>query len=137
MDKKKFGIIPNVTDRDYYTNSFHVPVYYKISAFKKISLEAPYHALTNAGHISYIELDGDPTQNLDAFEKIVHHMAKSGIGYGSINHPVDRDPVCGFVGVIGDCCPRCGRTEGHAIAPEKIEALRKLYPGMPVFKGVR
>lgn len=137
MDKKKFGIIPGVTDRDYYTNSFHVPVYYKISAFKKLSLEAPYHALTNAGHISYIELDGDPTQNLDAFEKIVHHMAKVGIGYGSINHPVDRDPVCGFVGVIGDCCPRCGRSEGHAISEAKIEELRKKYPGMPAFRGIR
>jgi len=137
MDKKKFGIIPGVTDRDYYTNSFHVPVYYKISAFKKLALEAPYHALTNAGHISYIELDGDPTQNLDAFEKIVRYMAEVGIGYGSINHPVDRDPVCGFVGVIGDVCPRCGRSEGHAISEAKIEELRKLYPGMPVFRGVR
>ncbi len=137
MDKKKFGIIPGVTDRDYYTNSFHVPVYYKISAFKKLSLEAPYHALTNAGHISYVELDGDPTQNLDAFEKIVQHMAKVGIGYGSINHPVDRDPVCGFVGVIGDVCPRCGRSEGHAISPEKLEELRKKFPGMPAFRGIR
>lgn len=137
MDKKKFGIIPGVTDRDYYTNSFHVPVYYKISAFKKLSLEAPYHALTNAGHISYIELDGDPTQNLDAFEKIVKHMAKVGIGYGSINHPVDRDPVCGFVGVIGDVCPRCGRSEGHAISCEKLAELRKKFPGMPAFRGIR
>jgi len=137
MDKKKFGIIPGVTDRDYYTNSFHVPVYYKISAFKKLSLEAPYHALTNAGHISYIELDGDPTQNLEAFEKIVKHMAKVGIGYGSINHPVDRDPVCGFVGVIGDVCPRCGRSEGHAISCEKLEELRKKFPGMPAFRGIR
>jgi anaerobic ribonucleoside-triphosphate reductase len=137
MDKKKFGIIPGVTDRDYYTNSFHVPVYYRISAFKKLSLEAPYHALTNAGHISYIELDGDPTQNLDAFEKIVKHMAKVGIGYGSINHPVDRDPVCGFVGVIGDVCPRCGRSEGHAISCEKLAELRKKFPGMPAFRGIR
>ncbi|MCQ2102435.1 MAG: anaerobic ribonucleoside triphosphate reductase [Fibrobacter sp.] len=137
MDKKLFGVIPGVTDRDYYTNSFHVPVYYKISAFKKIELEAPYHALTNAGHISYIEMDGDPTQNLDAFEKIVRFMAKSGIGYGSINHPVDRDPVCGFVGVINDVCPRCGRAEGHAIDPQKIEELRKKFPGMPAFLGIR
>lgn len=137
MDKKKFGIIPGVTDRDYYTNSFHVPVYYKISAFKKLSLEAPYHALTNAGHISYIELDGDPTKNLDAFEKIVRYMAQVGIGYGSINHPVDRDPVCGFVGVIGDVCPRCGRSEGHAISKEKIEELRKKFPAMPAFRGIR
>jgi ribonucleoside-triphosphate reductase len=137
MDKKKYGIIPGVTDRDYYTNSFHVPVYYKISAFKKLALEAPYHALTNAGHISYIELDGDPTQNLDAFEKIVRYMAEVGIGYGSINHPVDRDPVCGFVGVIGDTCPRCGRSEGHYISEEKLNELRKKFPGMPAFRGIR
>ncbi|MCF0221404.1 MAG: anaerobic ribonucleoside triphosphate reductase [Fibrobacter sp.] len=137
MDKKKFGVIPGVTDRDYYTNSFHVPVYYRINAFKKISLEAPYHALTNAGHISYVELDGDPSNNLEAFEKIVRHMAQAGIGYGSINHPVDRDPVCGYVGVIGDCCPRCGRSEGHAINETKIAELRKMFPGMPAFLGIR
>ena len=98
IDRKKFGVIPGVTDRDYYTNSFHIPVYYPISAAKKIQLEAPYHALTNAGHISYVELDGDTTQNLEAFEKIVRLMKESGIGYGSINHPVDRDPVCGYNG---------------------------------------
>lgn len=112
MDKKKYGIIEGVTDRDYYTNSFHVPVYYDIGAYDKIKIEAPFHALTNAGHISYIELDGDPTQNVDAFEKIVRCMKESGIGYGSINHPVDRDPVCGYTGIIGDECPQCGRHEG-------------------------
>jgi len=111
MDAKKYGIIKGVTDRDYYTNSFHVPVYYKISAFDKISIEAPYHGLTNAGHISYVELDGDPLKNLSAFEKVVRHMKESGIGYGSINHPVDRDPVCGYTGIIGDVCPKCGRRE--------------------------
>ncbi|MBQ7624170.1 MAG: anaerobic ribonucleoside triphosphate reductase, partial [Clostridia bacterium] len=111
MDKKKFGIIPGVTDREYYTNSFHVPVYYPISAIDKINIEAPYHALTNAGHISYIEMDGDPTQNLEAFERIVHAMHDAGIGYGSINHPVDRDPVCGYTGIIADECPHCHRTE--------------------------
>ncbi len=112
MDKKLFGIIPGVTDREYYTNSFHVPVYYPISAFEKIKIEAPYHELTNAGHISYVELDGDPLNNLSAFEKIVRCMKESGIGYGSINHPVDRDPVCGYTGIIGDTCPKCGRHEG-------------------------
>ncbi len=112
LDKERFGIIPGVTDRDYYTNSFHVPVYYPISAFDKISLEGPYHALTNAGHISYVEMDGDPTRNLEAFERIVRHMHDCGVGYGSINHPVDRDPICGFNGIIGDCCPNCGREEG-------------------------
>ena len=111
IDRKLFGEIPGVTDREYYTNSFHVPVYYNISAVEKIKIEAPYHALTNAGHISYVELDGDTTQNLEAFEKIVRVMKESGIGYGSINHPVDRDPVCGYNGIIGDTCPNCGRSE--------------------------
>ncbi|MBQ2976078.1 MAG: anaerobic ribonucleoside triphosphate reductase [Clostridia bacterium] len=111
MDRERFGVIEGVTDREYYTNSFHVPVHYPISAFDKISIEAPYHALTNAGHISYVEMDGDPTKNLEAFEKIVRHMHHCGIGYGSINHPVDRDPVCGFNGIIGDTCPNCGREE--------------------------
>lgn len=112
MDKKLFGEIKGVTDKDYYTNSFHVPVYYPINAFDKIKIEAPYHELTNAGHISYVELDGDPLNNLSAFEKIVRCMKESGIGYGSINHPVDRDPVCGYTGIIGDTCPKCGRHEG-------------------------
>lgn len=136
MDKKIYGSVPGVTDREYYTNSFHVPVYYKISAFKKIKLEAPYHELTNAGHISYVELDGDPGKNLEAFEKIVLAMNDAGIGYGSINHPVDRDPVCGFVGVIDDVCPRCGRHDGEAIAPERLNELRKLYPSIVKFIGV-
>lgn len=111
LDAKKYGIIEGVTDRDYYTNSFHVPVYYPISAFKKINLEAPYHALTNGGHISYVELDGDPTNNVDAFEKVIRYMKEQGIGYGSINHPVDRDPICGYTGIIGETCPYCGRSE--------------------------
>lgn len=122
IDKEKYGIIPGVTDRDYYTNSFHVPVYYPISAFEKIKIEAPYHELTNAGHISYIEMDGDPVQNVEAFEKVVRCMKESGIGYGSINHPVDRDPVCGFTGIIGDTCPQCRRTEGD-IPFERIRRI--------------
>jgi ribonucleoside-triphosphate reductase len=112
LDRKLFGSIPGVTDRDYYTNSFHIPVYFPIGAFKKIELEAPYHALTNAGHISYIELDGDASKNSAAFEKIVRAMKEAGVGYGSINHPLDRDPVCGYRGIIGETCPKCGRTEG-------------------------
>ena len=126
MDKKRYGIIAGVTDRDYYTNSFHVPVYYNISAFDKIKIEAPYHALTNAGHISYIELDGDPTQNITAFEKIIRCMKEQGIGYGAINHPVDRDPVCGYTGIIGDKCPLCGRTEAEHKKPvhERIKRIR-------------
>lgn len=111
MDKERYGIIEGVTDRDYYTNSFHIPVYYNISAFDKIKLEAPYHALTNGGHISYVELDGDPCKNLDAFEKVVRCMKESGIGYGSINHPVDRDPICGYTGIIDNECPLCHRKE--------------------------
>ena len=109
MDKRLYGEIEGVTDRDYYTNSFHIPVYFPITAARKIELEAPYHALTNAGHISYVEMDGDATRNLEAFEAIIRHMKECGIGYGSINHPIDRDPVCGFNGIIGDVCPCCGR----------------------------
>ena len=123
IDKEKYGIIEGVTDRDYYTNSFHVPVYYPISAFKKIKIEAPYHALTNAGHISYVELDGDPSQNLDAFEKVVRCMKESGIGYGSINHPVDRDPCCGYNGIIGDTCPKCGRHEDEGVHFQRIRRI--------------
>ena len=135
MDKKRYGLIPGVTDKDYYTNSFHIPVYYNISAYEKIRKEAPYHALTNAGHISYVELDGDTANNLEAFESIVRCMHDCGIGYGSINHPVDRDPICGYVGVIGEICPRCGRREGEAVSPERIKELRKLYPGTFTYCG--
>ncbi|WP_037343517.1 anaerobic ribonucleoside triphosphate reductase [Ruminococcus sp. FC2018] len=126
MDKERFGIIKGVTDREYYTNSFHIPVYFHINAFEKLKLEAPYHALTNAGHISYIELDGDPLNNLTAFEKVVRYMKEVGIGYGSINHPVDRDPVCGYTGIIGDRCPKCGRTEAehHRVSHERIQRLK-------------
>ena len=124
IDKKKFGIIPGVTDRDYYTNSFHVPVYHEISAFDKIRLEAPYHQLTNGGHISYIELDGDPLKNLEAFEKVVRFMKEEGIGYGSINHPVDRDPCCGYTGIIDNECPQCGRKEGEGdVGFERIRRI--------------
>ena len=124
MDRARYGSIAGVTDRDYYTNGFHVPVYYDISAFDKIEIEAPYHALTNAGHISYVELDGDPSENLEAFEAVIRHMKDSGIGYGSVNHPVDRDPVCGYNGIIGDVCPKCGRTEEeHGMAFERIRRI--------------
>ncbi len=124
-DQKRFGEIKGITDREYYTNSFHVPVYHKIDAFSKIKLEAPYHALTNAGHISYIELDGDPLQNLEAFEQVIRCMKESGIGYGSINHPVDRDSICGYTGIIGDICPRCGRREEeHAVDKERVKRIK-------------
>ncbi len=123
IDKAIYGKIKGVTDRPYYTNSFHVPVYYNISISKKIKTEAPYHALTNAGHISYIELDGDTTENVEAFESVIRMMKEAGIGYGAINHPVDRDPVCGYVGVIKDVCPGCGRREGDPIPAELLKTL--------------
>ena len=124
MDKKRFGVIPGVTDRDYYTNSFHVPVHYKIGAIEKIRKEAPYHALTNGGHITYVELDGDMARNTKAFESIIRAMHDAGIGYGSVNHPVDRDPVCGYNGVIGDVCPKCGRRESDELI--KFERIRRI-----------
>jgi ribonucleoside-triphosphate reductase len=135
MDKEFYGEIEGVTDKDYYTNSFHVPVYFPISAARKIELEAPYHALTNAGHISYVEMDGDPTKNLEAFEAIIRHMKECGIGYGSINHPVDRDPVCGYNGIIGDVCPHCGRRhtwkEIEKIARPKGDELENVKEDIP------
>jgi len=121
IDKAVYGKIKGVTDRNYYTNSFHVPVHYNISIVDKIKKEAPYHALTNAGHISYIELDGDTTENLEAFEKIVRLMKENNMGYAAINHPVDRDPVCGYVGVIGDVCPGCGRRAFEGVSVDKIK----------------
>lgn len=124
IDRKRFGSIEGVNDRDYYTNSFHVPVYYNIGAFQKIQKEAPYHNLTNGGHISYVELDGDPVKNLEAFEKVIRCMKESGIGYGSVNHPIDRDPICGYSGVIKGECPHCGRMEG-AEQP-KFERIRRI-----------
>ncbi|MEG2080750.1 MAG: anaerobic ribonucleoside triphosphate reductase [Oscillospiraceae bacterium] len=124
MDKEKYGVIPGVTDRKYYTNSFHVPVYYPISAFEKIKIEGPYHELTNGGHISYVEMDGDPLQNLDAFEAVIRCMHDNGIGYGSVNHPIDRDPVCGYTGIIGDTCPRCGRREGEGVKKSVLNKLK-------------
>ena len=124
IDRKKYGIIPGVTDRDYYTNGFHIPVYFPVSAYEKIQIEAPYHALTNAGHITYVELDGDPNKNLQAFEQVIRTMKESGIGYGSVNHPVDRDPVCGYNGIIDDECPGCGRKEKDG--PYKFERIRRI-----------
>ena len=113
--KKEFGVIPEITDRDYFTNSFHVPVYYKIRAFEKIAIEAPYHALCNAGAISYIELDGDPSKNVKAFMRIVRGMVDADMGYVAINHPVDRDPICGYTGIIENECPHCHRKEKELV----------------------
>ena len=122
--KKKFGEFPGITDRAYFTNSFHVPVYYPIKAIDKIKLEAPYHELCNAGHISYIEMDGDPTKNVKAFEALVRAMHDNNMGYFSINHPVDRDPVCGYTGIIENECPHCHRKENTSV--NSIEHVRRV-----------
>lgn len=123
LDKKRYGNMEGITDRDYYTNSFHIPVHFPITAHEKIRLEAPYHAMTNAGHITYVELDGDAAQNVEALEHVLSTMREAGIGYGSVNHPVDRDPVCGFTGVINDECPRCGRKE---TADRPFQRIRRI-----------
>ena len=112
--RKKYGVIDGVTDKEYFTNSFHVMPGYKIRAIDKIRIEAPYHAKCDAGSISYIEMDGDPLKNLEAFEKIVRAMHDNDMGYFSVNHAVDRDPVCGYTGLIDNECPHCHRIEsGH------------------------
>ena len=112
--QKKFGKVPGVCDREYLTNSSHLPVYFKTSFKHKVDIEAPYHSLENAGHIAYIELDGDPSLNVKAFEQVVRYMHDKNMGYYSINHSVDRDPVCGYTGIIAAECPHCHRREdGH------------------------
>ena len=123
LDRRRYGELPGITDRQYYTNSFHVPVYYELTAYQKIHLEAPYHALANGGHITYVEMDGDPLNNLSAFEKIIRCMHDTGIGYGSVNHPVDRDPACGYTGIIKDSCPKCGRPDGMDAGFERIRRI--------------
>lgn len=123
IDRNKFGSIEGVTNHEYYTNSFHVPVYYNLNAFEKIDIEAPYHTLTNGGHISYVELDGDASNNVLALEQVVKYMKEKEIGYGSINHAVDHDPVCGFVGIINEECPKCGRTEEDGIKFNRIRRI--------------
>lgn len=123
LDREKYGIIDGVTDREYYTNSFHVPVWYEISAYKKLAIEAPYHELCNAGSISYIELNGNCMKNISALQDIVLYMKSLNMNYCSINHPVDRCPVCGYQGIINDTCPKCGRHEGEGVSVEKLKAL--------------
>ena len=107
MDRRKYGKIPGVTDRDYYVNSFHVDVKEPISIVEKIRREAPFHAITGGGHITYVELDGEAQKNVRAIAKIVKVMHDENIGYGSINHPVDTCHNCGYKGVIFDKCPVC------------------------------
>ena len=125
MDRELYGVINGVTDKEFYTNSYHIPVNFKITAFNKIRIEAPYHALCNGGHITYIEMDGDPLQNLEAFKSVVQAMKQMNIGYGAINHPVDRCPICNYTGVIGDECPRCGVKEDQELTEEEIANIRK------------
>ena len=109
-DKKKYGIIPGVTDKDYYTNSNHVPVYYKCSALHKAQIEAPYHSLTGGGHIFYVEIDGDATHNPEAVMNIVDMMDRFNIGYGSVNHTRNRCMDCGYENAEKEMneCPNCG-----------------------------
>jgi len=107
MDRRKFGKIAGVTDKDYYVNSFHIDVKESISIVEKIKKEAPFHAITRGGHITYVELDGEAQKNVKAITKIVKVMHDEGIGYGSINHPVDTCNACGYKGVIYDKCPVC------------------------------
>ncbi|MCL6571172.1 MAG: anaerobic ribonucleoside triphosphate reductase [Bacillus sp. (in: Bacteria)] len=121
LTRKKHGIIKGVTDREYFTNSFHVPVYYPITAIEKIKIEAPFHTLTNAGHITYIEVDGDACRNIDALDTIVRAMKENGIGYGSINHPVDGCLQCGYQGIINNECPKCGNKDEF-----EIERIRRI-----------
>ncbi|MCL1820137.1 MAG: anaerobic ribonucleoside triphosphate reductase [Oscillospiraceae bacterium] len=136
-DKKLFGTIPGVTDKDYYTNSFHIPVNFKITAYDKIKLEAPYHDPTNAGHITYVELDGAPAHNIDAFESLIRAMHDAGVGYGSINHPLDRDPVCGYSGVIVDRCPGCGRYEHEDVPFERIRRITGYLGALSKFNDAK
>lgn len=107
IDRRKYGKINGVTDNDYYVNSFHVDVKEPISIVEKIKREAPFHAITRGGHITYVELDGEAQKNIRAIAKIVKVMYDEGIGYGSINHPVDTCHNCGYKGVIYDKCPVC------------------------------
>lgn len=119
-DRKEFGIIPGVTDRDYYTNSNHVPVYYKCTALKKAQIEAPYHNLTRGGHIFYVEIDGDATRNPSVISSVVDMMDKYDMGYGSVNHNRNRCLDCGYENADAnlEVCPKCG---GHHI--DKLQRI--------------
>ncbi len=108
LDRKKFGVMPGITDKEFYTNSFHVPVDSKIGMYEKIAIEGVYHKYTNAGHISYIELDSPPVHNIEAIEAIIKHMKAQDVGYGGINFPIDECRACAYSGVIEATCPKCG-----------------------------
>jgi ribonucleoside-triphosphate reductase len=109
MDRKEYGLIPGVTDKDYYTNSFHIPVNYPITVYDKMKIEGVYHKYANAGHISYVEFSSPPTNNLGAVEDIIRYMKECDLGYAGINFPIDFCDGCGYLGVINDdSCPTCG-----------------------------
>jgi anaerobic ribonucleoside-triphosphate reductase len=110
MDRRRFGVITGVTDKEYYSNSFHVPVNYEISCFDKVSIEGPYHKLTNAGHISYVEMKSPPVDNIEAYESLLRQMAASNMGYAGINFPIDECLNCYHHGIIEVECPSCGST---------------------------
>ncbi|MNZ93123.1 Anaerobic ribonucleoside-triphosphate reductase [compost metagenome] len=122
IDRKVLGSIPGVTDREYYTNSFHIPVYYDLGAAQKISLEAPFHEYCNAGAISYVELNGNARSNPSAFTKIIKYALEQQVSYFSINHPIDRCSSCGYEGVIGTNCPSCNAHENDV----HIRRLRRV-----------
>jgi len=121
-DRAVYGKVPEIVEREYYTNSFHIPVYYSLSAAKKIELEAPFHDLCNAGAISYIELDGNARNNPAAFINIVKYALSRQVSYFSINHPIDRCTSCGYEGIIGATCPSCGKHENDV----HIRRLRRV-----------
>lgn len=141
MDRELFGSIPKVTDKEYYTNSFHIPVNYCMSLFDKLTLEGEYHKYCNAGHISYVELDAPPGENVEAVEEIIRHMSASDIGYGGINYPIDECRSCGCSGIMHDCCPGCGGTDvrrirritGYLSTEERFNSakLAELYDRKP------
>lgn len=120
-DQETFGKISGVTERNFYTNSFHVPVYYQTQAINKIKREGAFHKLCNGGHISYIECDGDVSKNTKALDVLVKSMAANDFGYGSINHPVDRCMDCGYTGIIDHTCPKCTNADD-----DKIERIRRI-----------
>lgn len=120
-DQEEFGKIKGITERSYYTNSFHIPVYYSIKAIDKIKKEGAFHSLCNGGHISYIECDGDVTKNTAALHTLVKAMSANDFGYGSINHPVDRCKSCGYTGIINNECPSC-----HNDDEQTIERIRRI-----------
>ena len=128
--RKKYGVIKGITDKEYLTNSFHVKPEYKISIWDKIAVEAPYHKYCLAGAIFYAELDTEATKNLVAMEQIINRIAESDIGYFALNHPLTRDPICGYVGPMrpDGTCPRCGRKEFEGVPASKLLSLSSYTP---------